>query len=354
MKKALITGISGQDGSYLAPLLLNKGYEVHAILRRTSKDPRFDIDEFTGGRSIRFFDGDIRDLNRVATIMNEVTPDEVYNLAAQSHVGTSFTCVEETWDINYYGLGRVVNEALRVNPNVRIYQASTSEMFGNSPAPQNEDSPFNPQSPYAEAKLHAHEDFVVNKRKTQNVFVVSGILFNHESPRRGMQFVTRKITHSLARIKAGIQSYLELGNLSAHRDWGFAGDYVEAMHMMLQREKPEDFVIASGETHTVREFVEIAAKHFNINLRWEGEGVDEVGYDTASGQLIVKVNPAFFRPREVDFLKGDASKAREMLSWTPKVSFKDLVEMMASADDEIVSKQHTSRFSRHNRLKHIA
>lgn len=338
MKKALITGISGQDGSYLAPLLLDKGYEVHAILRRTSRDPRFDIDEFTGGRNIRFHDGDIRDLNRVTTIMNEVVPDEVYNLAAQSHVGTSFTCVEETWDINYYGLGRVVNEALRVNPAVRIYQASTSEMFGNSPAPQSEETPFDPQSPYAEAKLRGHEDFIVNKRKTQNSFAVSGFLFNHESPRRGKQFVTRKITYSLARIIAGKQKVLQLGNLNAIRDWGYAGDYVEAMHMLLQQEKPRDYVIASGEAHTVREFVEIAAGYFDLAIRWEGEGQQEVGYDAKSGNPLIIVSPEFYRPREVNYLKGDATRAKIELGWKPKHSFIELVEMMVKSDQELVSR----------------
>lgn len=338
MKKALITGISGQDGSYLAPLLLDMGYEVHAILRRTSKDPRFDIDEFCGGRKIHFHDGDIRDLNRVTAIMHKVVPDEVYNLAAQSHVGTSFTCPEETWDINYYGVGRVVNEALAVNPHARIYQASTSEMFGNSPSPQSETTPFDPQSPYEEAKLMAHKDFIVNKRSTQGTFTVSGFLFNHESPRRGKQFVTRKITYSMARIAAGKQTHIELGNLDAVRDWGHAEDYVRAMHLMLQQEKPEDFVIASGESHSVREFVEIAAKYFDMDIVWEGEGVNEVGKDRKTDTIIVKINPEFYRPQEVHYLCGDATKAKTVLGWVPKYSFKELVEEMVASDKELVAR----------------
>jgi GDPmannose 4,6-dehydratase len=336
MKKALITGITGQDGSYLAPLLLDKGYEVHAIMRRSSNDPTQRLSGLFRGRNIKFHYGDVRDLNRVSAIMKEVVPDEIYNLAAQSHVGISFACIDETWDINYYGLGRIVNEALAVNPHVRIYQASTSEMFGNSPAPQSETTPFNPQSPYAEAKLKAHNDFVLNKRNSENAFIASGILFNHESPRRGKQFVTRKITHSFAKIAAGAQPMLELGNLDAERDWGFAGDYVEAMYLMLQQDAPDDFVVATGEAHTVRDFVESAATHFDIDIVWEGEGVNEVGRNRESGAVVVKINPEFYRPREVHHLRGDASKARQVLGWNPKVSFNELVKMMAEADrDEI-------------------
>jgi GDPmannose 4,6-dehydratase len=338
MKKALITGISGQDGSYLAPLLLEKGYEVHAIIRRSSNDPTTRLGDIFRGREVNFHYGDIRDLNRVSAILDTVRPDEIYNLAAQSHVGVSFTCPDETWDINYYGLGRLVNESIKVNPNTRIYQASTSEMFGNSPAPQSESTPFEPQSPYAEAKLKAHRDFIVHKRNEEGIFGVSGILFNHESPRRGKQFVTRKITHSLARIAAGLQDALELGNLSAVRDWGFAGDYVEAMWLMLQQEVPDDYVIASGESHSVREFVEIAARYFGFTIAWDGEGVNEVGRDVVSGKVLVRVNPNFYRPREVNFLQGDATKARTILGWVPKHSFAELVEMMARSDKEAVER----------------
>lgn len=336
MKKALITGISGQDGSYLAPFLLEKGYEVHAIIRRSSNDPTIRLADMFRGRKVHFHYGDIRDLNRVSSILDEVRPDEVYNLAAQSHVGVSFTCPDETWDINYYGLGRIVNESVKVNPSVRIYQASTSEMFGNSPAPQNEETSFQPQSPYAEAKLKAHRDFIVHKRNEEGIFAVSGILFNHESPHRGKQFVTRKITYSLARIAAGLQGHLELGNLNAVRDWGFAGDYVEAMWLMLQQEIPQDFVIASGESHSVKEFVEIAARHFGIDIEWSGSEVREEGRNKKTGELIIKVNPEFYRPKEVNFLQGDATKAHTILGWKPKHTFQDLVKMMADSDRDLV------------------
>lgn len=336
MKKALITGITGQDGAYLAPHLLDLGYEVHAILRRTSNDPTARLKDLFMSRKVHFHEGNLRDLNRLKVIMQEVVPDEVYNLAAQSHVGTSFRCPEETWDINYYGVGRIVNEALSANPDVRIYQASTSEMFGNSLAPQNEETPFAPESPYAEAKCRAHQDFIVNKRHTLNAFTVSGILFNHESPLRGKQFVTRKITYSFAKIAAGLQSHIELGNINAVRDWGYAGDYVKAMHSMLQLQKPEDFVIASGESHSVREFVEICAAYFDYQIRWKGEGVSEVGVDAKSNRVLVKVNSQFYRPREVNYLQGDASKAARHLCWKPQTSFVQLVEMMCEADRESV------------------
>lgn len=334
MKKALITGITGQDGAYLAPYLLDLGYEVHAILRRTSNDPTVRLNDLFSGRKVYFHEGNLRDLNRMKAIAEDVVPDEVYNLAAQSHVGTSFKCPEETWEVNYYGVGRMINESLQVNSDVKFYQASTSEMFGNSPAPQSESTPFSPESPYAEAKLRAYEDFVVNKRKTQNAFAVSGILFNHESPKRGKQFVTRKITYSFAKIASGKQPYIELGNLDAVRDWGFAGDYVKAMHKMLQLEKPKDFVIASGESHTVREFVEITADYFGCSITWEGEGVNEVGKDNKSGKVLVKINPEFYRPREVHFLQGDATKAKELLGWKPEVSFTQLVKMMCESDSK--------------------
>jgi GDPmannose 4,6-dehydratase len=336
MKKALITGITGQDGAYLAPLLLDKGYEVHAIMRRTSNDPTARLNGLFSGRKVHFHEGNIRDLNRVRDIMESVVPDEVYNLAAQSHVATSFKCPDETWDINYYGVGRVVNEAIKVNPQVRIYQASTSEMFGNSPAPQSELTPFAPESPYAEAKLRAHEDFIVNKRNKQDVFAVSGILFNHESPMRGKQFVTRKITHSFAKIAAGVQSHMELGNLNAVRDWGFAGDYVKAMYLMLQQDTPQDFVIASGESNTVRDFIDISAKYFGYDIEWEGKDEQEIGVDKKNGKTLVKVNSEFYRPREVNYLLGDASKANNILKWEPEYSFEKLVSVMCEADKNLV------------------
>ncbi len=329
-KKALITGITGQDGSYLSEFLLKKGYEVYGLVRRTSNDPfvRFDYPNI----KIHKVDGNMRDLATIRRAMEEVKPDEVYNLAAQSHVAVSFTCPE---DINYYGVGRVVNEAIRVNPKVKIYQASTSEMFGSSKPPQNEKTAFNPVSPYADAKTRAHTDFVVNVRE-KGYFVCSGILFNHESPRRGAQFVTRKITISLAKLKLGLQDVIELGNLSAKRDWGFAGDYVEVMWKMLQQKVPKDYVIATGESHTVREFVTAAAHALGIKIKWSGKGIDEVGKDE-NGKVIVQVNPKFYRPAEVDYLKGDPSKAKKELGWKPKVSFNELVRMMVESDLETYS-----------------
>ena len=338
MKKALITGITGQDGSYLAPLLLDKGYEVHAIVRRTSNDPTARLNDLFSGRKVQFYDGNLRDLNCISSIIKDVNPDEIYNLAAQSHVGVSFKCPDETWDINYYGVGRVVNEALKINPNVRLYQASTSEMFGNSPAPQNEHTKFNPQSPYAEAKCAAHQDFIVGIREKRGAYLCSGILFNHESPRRGKQFVTRKITHSLAKIAAGKQDTLELGNLDAVRDWGHAEDYVNAMHLILQEEQPSDFVIASGEAHSVREFVCLASAHFNYEIEWQGEGVNEKGFDKRSGRLLVTVNPSFYRPAEVNYLQGDPSRAKKILKWVPKYDFKTLVAQMTDSDKKLIEK----------------
>ena len=334
-KKALITGITGQDGTYLAELLVQKGYEVFGMMRRTSGGPPSEVEEFHLKYGVPLLYGNMRDLSTVRAVMEKVCPDEVYNLAAQSHVGVSFTCPDETWDVNYYGVGRIVNEALQVNPDVKIYQASTSEMFGATPAPQNEESPFAPVSPYAEAKLRAHEDFIKGYREQRNTFTCSGILFNHESPRRGKQFVTRKITYSLAKLKLGMQDVLELGNLNARRDWGYAKDYVDAMYRILNQEKPDDYVIATGESHTVREFVDAAAKTLSISISWEGEGVNEVGCD-AEGKVIVKVNPDFYRPAEVNDLRGDATKAKNILGWTPSITFSGLVELMSTADYDLL------------------
>jgi GDPmannose 4,6-dehydratase len=339
MKRALITGITGQDGSYLAEFLIKKGYEVYGLVRRTSNDPLMRIDDLSIHGKIKLVSGSLRDLNAVSRVMDQVVPDEVYNLAAQSHVGVSFDCPEETLDINYYGVGRVVNEAIRVNPKVRIYQASTSEMFGKSKPPQNEETPFQPVSPYAEAKLKAHEDFVVHYRE-KGYYICSGILFNHESPRRGSHFVTRKITISLAKIKLGLQDNMELGNLDAKRDWGYALDYVEAMWLMLQQDKPNDFVIATGKSHSVREFVELAAAELGIGISWSGSGLEEKGMDKLTGKVIVKINPKFYRPAEVDFLLGDATKAKEMLGWEPKTDLRALVSMMVKADEAALKSQY--------------
>ncbi len=332
MKKALITGATGQDGYYLSKLLLSKGYEVSALVRRTSNDSfiRF-INEPETLSKIKVIYGNLRDTQSVRAAMEEIKPDEVYNLAALSDVGISFKCPDESWDINYEGVGRVVSEALRVNPAVRIYQASTSEMFGKTTPPQNESSPFQPVSPYAEAKLKAHEDFIKGNRENHGVFACSGILFNHESPVRGENFVTRKITLSLAKIKEGLQNHIELGNMDAQRDWGFAGDYVEAMWLILQQEKPDDYVIGSNESHSVREFFEYAACAMDMDIRWEGSGLEEIAKDQ-SGKIILRINPKFYRPVEVHALRGDYSKAKNTFGWEPKTSFKELVEMMAVSD----------------------
>ena len=332
-KRAFITGITGQDGSYLAELLLDKGYDVYGLARRSSNDPFTRIHHLSTPRRITIFYGDLRDSGALSRALEEARPDEVYNLAAQSDVGISFKVPEETFEINYYGLGRLINEAVKVNPNVRIYQASTSEMFGKTKPQQDENSPFQPVSPYGEAKLKAHEDFVQGYRNRHGLFICSGILFNHESPRRGEHFVTRKITLSLAKIKHGLQKRLELGNLEARRDWGFAGDYVEAMWRMLQQEKADDYVIATGKSHTVHEFVDHAAAIVGMPITWEGKGEKEVGND-ASGAIIVSINPIFYRPTEVDYLEGNAGKAKKTFGWEPKTSFKQLVEMMVKKDIE--------------------
>lgn len=334
-KRAFITGITGQDGSYLAEFLVNKGYEVFGLVRRSSTDPLMRIGALAFNKKIRLFNGDLRDSGAIRRALEEARPDEIYNLAAQSDVGISFKCPEETMEINYHGLGRLIYEAVRINPRVRIYQASTSEMFGRTKPPQNERSLFAPVSPYAEAKLKAHEDFVAGYRTRHGLFICSGILFNHESPRRGKHFVTKKITHSLTKIKFGLQDAIHLGNLDAKRDWGFAGDYVEAMWLMLQQSKPQDFVIATGESHTVREFLEAAAAALHLSITWKGRGLKEVGYDK-NGQAVVRINKNFYRPNEVHYLRGDFSKARRILKWKPKVKFEDLVKMMVEADVEEV------------------
>ena len=331
MKKALITGITGQDGSYLAELLINKGYDVYGFMRRSSTEPLMRFQDIAFKRKIQLLYGNVTESGSLRRAMEQVEPDEVYNLAAQSDVGISFLIPEETEEINYYGVGKVVNEALRVNPRVRIYQASTSEMYGKTKPPQSETSPFEPVSPYAEAKLKAHEDFVVGYRDKQGAFISSGILFNHESPRRGKHFVTRKITHSLAKVKLGMQDYVTLGNLDAKRDWGFAGDYVEAMWMMLQQDKPGDYVIATGESRSVREFVEATIRALGKTITWEGKGLDEVGRDE-KGNIIVKVSEEFFRPAEVHYLCGDITKAQRELGWSPRVNFDELVAMMVESD----------------------
>jgi GDPmannose 4,6-dehydratase len=335
--RALITGVTGQDGSYLAELLLEKGYDVYGLVRHTSAGIPEHIEEMNMIRGVKLLDGNLRDIATIRNAIETAKPDEIYNLAAQSHVGISFKCPDETWETNYFGVGRLVLTATAFNKNVRIYQASTSEMFGKTNPPQNEKSPFQPVSPYAEAKLRAHEDFIKGNRENKGLFAAAGILFNHESPRRGKQFVTRKITRALANIKLGKQKTLDLGNMDARRDWGYAGDYVKAMHMMLQHTKPDDYVIATGKNHSVRDFVNAAANFFGMPLTWSGKGVNEVGKN-AKGEIIVRIDPQWYRPAEVDDLRGDSSKARRVLGWKPEVSFEELVEMMAKSDYDDLKK----------------
>ncbi|MCX8128925.1 MAG: GDP-mannose 4,6-dehydratase [Clostridia bacterium] len=338
MKKALITGITGQDGSYLTEFLLEKGYEVHGIIRRASSfntkriDHLFENPEI-GNKTLFLHHGDLTDSSNLNRLIEKVNPDEIYNLAAQSHVQVSFEVPEYTAEVDAIGTIRLLDAIKESGIRTKFYQASTSELFGGIPGsePQNENTPFYPRSPYAVAKLYAYW-ITVNYREAYNLYACNGILFNHESPRRGETFVTRKITRAVANIIAGKQEKLALGNLDAKRDWGFAGDYVEGMWLMLQQEKPADYVLATGETHTVREFVELAFGEVGIDIRWDGYGVSEKGYDKKTGKLLVEVNPRYFRPTEVELLLGDPSKAERDLGWKRKVDFEGLVRMMVQAD----------------------
>ena len=340
-KVALITGINGQDGSYLAELLLKKGYTVHGVIRRASTFNRERIEQLysfenPAHRHFILHYGDMTDSSNLIRLVNEIRPHEIYHLAAQSHVKISFQVPEYTANVDGLGTLRLL-EAVRflgLDKHTRIYHASTSELFGKAKMfPQNEDTPFHPRSPYGVAKLYAHW-IAKNYREAYGMFICDGILFNHESPRRGENFVTRKITLSIAKILAGKQERLHLGNLDAKRDWGYAPDFVEAMWLMLQQDGPDDFVIATGEAHSVREFIELAFKEVGIDIEWKGSGVDEKGVDAATGKVLVDVDPKYFRPAEVDYLLGDASKAREQLGWQPKVGFEELVKLMMRADLE--------------------
>jgi len=328
MKVALITGITGQDGSYLAELLLEKGYQVHGIVRRASLINTHRIDHIYDSITLHY--GDLTDSTNLVRIIQKVKPDEIYNLGAQSHVKVSFEMPEYTADVDGVGTLRVL-EAVRLlgmEDRVRIYQASTSELYGLvQETPQSETTPFYPRSPYGCAKLYGYW-ITKNYREAYGMYACTGILFNHESPRRGETFVTRKITQGLSKISTGQQKVLELGNLNAKRDWGHAKDFVEAMWLMLQQDQPDDYVIATGKQYSVREFVEEAAPYFGMKIAWMGEGLEEVGYDTYSGNQVVIVNPKYFRPAEVETLLGDATKAKEKLGWEPKTSFKELVEDM--------------------------
>ena len=340
MKKALITGITGQDGSYLAEFLLEKGYEVHGITRRASISNTARIDHLMG--KIKLHDGDLTDSSSLIRIIGQVKPDEIYNLAAQSHVQVSFDVPEYSGDVDALGVLRIL-EAVRIcglAGTCRIYQASTSELFGKvEEVPQRETTPFHPYSPYAVAKQYGFW-MIKEYREAYGMFAVNGILFNHESERRGENFVTRKITLAAGRIAEGLQDHLELGNMDSLRDWGYAKDYVECMWLILQQETPDDYVIATGEQHTVRDFTEKAFAANGMTIRWEGAGIDEKGYDAETGKLLVSVNPQWFRPTDVDNLWGDPTKARTKLGWNPqKTSYAQLVRIMAEHDRALAKRE---------------
>ena len=339
--RALITGITGQDGSYLAELLLDKGYEVHGVIRRSSSFNTGRIDHLytdlhNPDRRLQLHYGDLNDASSVNRLLRLIEPDEIYNLGAQTHVRVSFDMPDYTAEVTALGCLRVLEGVRELQLRPRIYQASSSEMFGSALPPQSEATPFQPRSPYAAAKLYAHWT-TVNYREAYGMYAVSGILFNHESPRRGETFVTRKITRAVGRIKHGLQDRVYLGNLDAKRDWGFAKDYVEAMWRMLQQDVPQDFVVATGETHSVREVCELAFARAGIALGWEGEGSAERGVDTATGKTVIELDPRYLRPTEVDVLLGDATLAREKLGWTPTVTFHELIELMVDSDLKLAS-----------------
>ncbi len=355
MKKALITGITGQDGSYLAELLLNKGYEVHGIKRRSSSFNTARVDHLykdshdQGHKKFILHHGDMTDATNLIRIVADTQPDEIYNLAAQSHVAVSFETPEYTAQADAIGVLRIL-EAIRIlglTQKTRFYQASTSELFGKTQqVPQNETTPFYPRSPYAAAKLYAYW-ITINYREAYNLFAVNGILFNHESPIRGETFVTRKITRAVARIHYGLQDVLYLGNLDAKRDWGYAKDYVEAMWLMLQQEKPVDLVIATGKSYSVRDFVNLAFKYIGRPIMWLGSGIDERAIDKITGKIVVQVSQRYFRPTEVDELVGDATLARNILGWQPKLDFEGLVELMMLSDLQEVQQRldkHSASF----------
>ena len=355
MKKALITGITGQDGSYLTEFLLDKGYEVHGIIRRSSSFNTGRIDHLYNdpnilNKKLFLYYGDLTDSSNLNRLLEKIEPDEIYNLGAQSHVKVSFEVPEYTAEVDAIGTLRFLDAIKETGIKTKFYQASTSELYGKVQAiPQNEKTPFYPRSPYGVAKLYAYW-IIVNYREAYNLFAVNGILFNHESPRRGETFVTRKITRAVARIKYGLQNRLLLGNLKAKRDWGYAPEFVEGMWRMLQQPEPEDYVLATGETHSVQEFADLAFKEMDMELNWEGEGPNLVGRlkkkinrlkgpALEAGSVVVAVDPKYYRPTEVDLLIGDATKAREKLGWQPKTKFEDLVKIMVQADWEKVQRR---------------
>jgi GDPmannose 4,6-dehydratase len=344
MKRALITGITGQDGSYLAELLLAKGYEVHGIIRRSSSFNTSRIDHIYQEpqeicRRLILHYGDLNDASSLNRILRIACPDEIYNLGAQSHVKVSFDTPEYTSEITGIGAARLLEAIRELEMRPKIYQASSSEMFGKTNhGPQSELTPFHPRSPYGVAKVFAYW-MTVNYREAYGLFAVNGILFNHESSRRGETFVSRKITRAVGRIVHGLQEKLFLGNLEARRDWGYAGDYVKAMWRMLQQVEPDDYVVATGQSHTVREFCEKAFQRAGIAIEWKGEGVEERGIDRRTGQVLIEIDKRYLRPTEVDHLQGDASKAREKLGWSPTVSFDALVDLMVDADLEVATRE---------------
>jgi len=337
MKKALITGITGQDGSYLAELLLSKGYEVHGMIRRSSSFNTGRIDHIYRDpheNDVRLFlhYGDLNDASSINLLLRDIKPDEIYNLGAQSHVRVSFDIPEYTGEVDGLGAVRILEGIRETGLATRFYQASSSELYGKvAETPQSETTPFYPRSPYACAKAYAFY-ITVNYRESYGIHASNGILFNHESPRRGETFVTRKITRAAARIKLGLQDCLYLGNLDAKRDWGFAGDYVEAMWLMLQQQEADDYVIATGETYTVRAFAELVFARLGMTLKWKGEGQREQGIDALTGNTLIRIDPRYFRPAEVDLLQGNPAKAQQKLGWQPKTSFTELVHMMTDAD----------------------
>ena len=337
MKRALITGITGQDGSYLAEFLLTKDYEIHGLIRRGSTFNTSRIDHLYRDpheKGVRFFlhSGDLTDSSSVSRLVEKIKPDEIYNLGAQSHVRVSFDTPEYTSNVVALGPLRLLDAIRETKSNTRFYQASSSEMFGQTTeVPQTEITPFHPRSPYGCAKVYAYW-ITKNYRESYNLFAVNGILFNHESPRRGETFVTRKITRGLARIKLNLEKKLYLGNLDSSRDWGYAKDYVAGMWQMLQQPKPDDYVLATGETHTIREFAELSARFLDFELVWRGRGLKEKGVDKKTGRTLIEIDPRYFRPAEVDLLVGDASKAKRELGWRPKTTFEQLVAMMVKSD----------------------
>lgn len=355
MKKALITGITGQDGSYLAELLLEKGYEVHGIIRRSSSFNTDRIkhiysDPHAKKHMLHLHYGDLSDGSNLNRLLEKIKPDEIYHLGAQSHVRVSFDLPEYTADVTALGTLRILDAMRQVGlEKTKFYQASSSEMFGKAhEIPLKETSPFYPRSPYGVAKVYAYW-ITKNYRESYNMFAVNGILFNHESPRRGETFVTRKITKGLSRIKLGVEEKLYLGNLDAKRDWGYAKDYVEGMWRMLQAKTPDDYVLATNETHSVREFVEKTGKILGMDIKWKGKGLNEKGIDKKTGKTVVEIDPRYFRPAEVDILLGDPSKAKKKLGWKPKVKFEDLVKIMTLADlEEVEREEHNNKYGNSN------